>query len=130
MIQPPTFSLSRIIVFGHRVDALKSFYVNHFGFSVVEETPDQWIVLRAGAMELALHKVGPGYEPENGTDFRAESNTKLVFLISHDLPLFRKKLAENGVEIGEVKSFDGINSLFCDGEDPEGNVFQIEQKLA
>ncbi|MFZ6000295.1 MAG: VOC family protein, partial [Bacteroidota bacterium] len=60
---------------------------------------------------------------------RAESNTKLVFLISHDLPLFRRKLAENGVEIGEVKSFDGINSLFCDGEDPEGNVFQIEQKL-
>jgi catechol 2,3-dioxygenase-like lactoylglutathione lyase family enzyme len=123
------FSLGRIIIFGHLIEKLKSFYVNHFGFSVVEETKDRWIVLNAGQVEMAIHKVGPGYEPEDGKEFRVESNTKLVFYITDNLEGFRQRLADNGVVIGDVKSFEGINSLFCDGEDPEGNVFQIEQRL-
>jgi catechol 2,3-dioxygenase-like lactoylglutathione lyase family enzyme len=129
MGQQEKFSLGRIIIFGHLVDRLKNFYTDHFGFSVVEEIKDQWIVLNAGQVELAIHRIGPGYEPEDGKEFRVESNTKLVFYISGNLKDFRQRLIDNGVVIGEVKSFAGINSLFCDGEDPEGNVFQIEQKL-
>ncbi|HMV08855.1 MAG TPA: hypothetical protein PK325_08835 [Cyclobacteriaceae bacterium] len=125
-----TFTLTRIIVFGHRLDLLKSFYVNDFNFTVVEEIENQWLVLNAGHTELAFHKVGPGYEPPAGEKFVAESNTKLVFGISGDIYHFREKLAREGVDIGDVKKFDGINSLFCDGHDPEGNVFQLEQKLA
>jgi hypothetical protein len=79
-------------------------------------------------MEIALHKVGPGYESEPGT-FRAESNTKLIFKIDGDLPAFRQKLISDGVTVHEIKSFDGFPSLFCDGEDPEGNIFQLEQTL-
>jgi hypothetical protein len=129
MAQVPTFTLGRIILFGHRVDNLKSFYVDNFGFSIVEEIKDQWIVMKAGEVEIALHKIGQGYEPEDGKDFRVESNTKLVFYISGSLESFRQRLLTNGVQIGDIKSFQGINSLFCDGEDPEGNVFQIEQRL-
>lgn len=120
-------SLSRIILFGHQLGKLKSFYIDHFGFSVVEEIPDQWIVLKAGATELALHKVGMEYEPVNGQPFVAESNTKLVFTITDGIEAFGQRLAGQGIEIGPVRSFPGIPSLFCDGKDPEGNVFQIEQ---
>jgi predicted enzyme related to lactoylglutathione lyase len=123
------FYLTRIILFGHLVDRLKRFYVDYFGFSVVEEISDQWIVLNAGQVEIAIHKIGQGYEPEDGKPFRAESNTKLVFSINNNLEDFRQRLVNNGVVMGAVKSFEGINSLFCDGEDPEGNVFQIEQRL-
>ena len=123
------FSLSRIILFGHLVDKLKFFYVDHFGCTVVEEIKDQWIVLKVGQIEIALHKIGQGYLPEEGVEFRAESNTKIVFQTHEDLTPIRKKLVDDGVTIGEIKSFEGINSLFCDGEDPEGNIFQIEQKL-
>jgi hypothetical protein len=130
MTQPGHFSLGRIILFGYAVDQLKSFYVDHFGFSIVEEVMDQWIVLQAGQIELALHKIGQGYEPKEGEVFRVESNTKLVFYIKDNLTSFRQQLADQGVSIGDIKSFEGINSLFCDGEDPEGNVFQLEQKLA
>jgi predicted enzyme related to lactoylglutathione lyase len=129
MGQHEKFSLGRIIIFGHIVDRLKYFYTEHFGFSVVEEIKDQWIVLNAGQVELAIHRIGQGYEPEDGKEFKAESNTKLVFYISDNLEGFRQRLVDNGVVIGDVRSFEGINSLFCDGEDPEGNVFQIEQKL-
>jgi predicted enzyme related to lactoylglutathione lyase len=125
-----TFSLGRIILYGHLIDKLKSFYVDNFNFSVVEEIRDQWIILNAGHVELALHKIGSGYEPPSGEVFRAESNTKLVFYITGNLKTFRQQLVDAGVVIGEVKSFEGINSLFCDGEDPEGNVFQLEQRLS
>jgi hypothetical protein len=122
-------SLERIILFGHLIEKLKSFYVDNFNFKVKEEIKDQWIVLNAGSIELALHKIGAEYEPKDGKAFRVESNTKLVFLISEDLSGFRKRLISQGLIIGDIKSFEGINSLFCDGEDPEGNVFQIEQRI-
>lgn len=124
------FSLGRIIIFGHFIEKLKFFYVENFGFSVIEEIANQWIVLNAGQMELAIHKIGQGYEPNEGEEFRVENNIKLVFYINDNLENFRQRLIEKGVLIGDIKSFDGINSLFCDGEDPEGNVFQIEQKLS
>jgi hypothetical protein len=123
------FSLNRIIIFGNLVGELKDFYVENFGFTIIEEIKDQWIVLSAGQMEIAIHKIGQGYEPNDGEKFRANSNTKLVFSLNENLDLFRKQLVEKGVVVGDIKSFNGINSLFCDGEDPEGNVFQIEQKL-
>lgn len=130
MAQQREISLGRIIIFGHLVDKLKSFYVDNFNFSVVEEIKDQWIVLNAGQMELAIHKIGQGYEPEDGKEFRVESNTKLVFYLANNLEDFRQRLVDKGVVIGDIKKFDGINSLFVDGEDPEGNVFQIEQRLS
>lgn len=129
MGQQEKFCLGRIIIFGHLVHKLKSFYVDNFGFSVVEEFKDQWIVLNAGQVEIAIHKIGQGFEPEEGKEFRVDSNTKLVFYITDNIEGFRQRLVEAGVTIGNVKSFEGINSLFCDGEDPEGNIFQIEQRL-
>ncbi len=130
MAQQREISLGRIIIFGHLVDKLKSFYVDNFNFSVVEEIKDQWIVLNAGQMELAIHKIGQGYEPEDGKEFRAESNIKLIFYLANNLEGFRQRLVDKGVVIGDIKKFDGINSLFVDGEDPEGNVFQIEKRLS
>ncbi|PZR33699.1 MAG: hypothetical protein DI538_17645, partial [Azospira oryzae] len=129
MNQKETFSLGRIIIFGHLVDKLKTFYVDNFDFAVVEEIKDQWIVLNAGQIELALHKIGPGYVPEEGKEFRVESNSKFVFYISDNLVGFRQRLVDKGVVMGDIQSYQGIDSLFCDGEDPEGNVFQIEQRL-
>ncbi len=130
MNQKETFSLGRIIIFGHLVDKLKTFYVDNFDFAVVEEIKDQWIVLNAGQIELALHKIGPGYVPEEGKEFRVESNSKFVFYISDNLVGFRQRLVDKGVVMGDIQSYQGIDSLFCDGEDPEGNVFHIEQRIA
>ncbi|GAA3989167.1 hypothetical protein [Mucilaginibacter dorajii] len=120
-------ALYRIILFGQNITKLKDFYVENFGFSLVEETEDQWVVLKAGAMELAFHKIGEAYQTTE--EFKAVSNTKLVFKIGSDLAGLREQLIGNGVLLGEIKSFAGINALFCDGEDPEGNMFQLEQRL-
>lgn len=122
-------SLYRIILFGKDITRLKHFYTSNFGFVVAEEIVDEWVVLKTGEIEIALHKIGKEYI-NNQKDFSADNNIKLVFRISDDLHLFRKKLIENNVVIQEIKSFPGISSLFCDGQDCEGNVFQLEQKLS
>lgn len=118
-------AISRIIIFTRDVTLLKNFYTKNFGLAVVEETPNEWVVLNAGAIEIALHKIG---ESHIG-DTAKTTNTKLVFRLKGGVRLFRQKLIDNGVMIKEIKSFPGIPSIFCDGEDPDGNIFQLEDQL-
>ncbi len=122
--------LYRIILFGLQIDKLKFFYMDNFQLSVIEEVKDEWVVLKAGQFEIAFHKIGHSFMTEGAEKFTAETNTKLVFSIEENLEAFREKLIDNGVSMKEIKSFAGIDSLFCDGTDIEGNVFQLEQKLA
>jgi hypothetical protein len=59
-----------------------------------------------------------------------ESNTKLVFEIEENIYVMRELLLQKNVKMREVKQFDGSDYLLCDGEYPEGNVFQLQQKKA
>lgn len=122
-------SLTRIILFAYDVEKLKTFYTDNFQLTVIEEIKNEWVVLNAGTIEIALHKVGEAYVTKPGIKFRTESNIKLVFNVKTNLALLRQKLLSAGIAVKEIKSFEGINSLFCDGEDPEGNVFQLEERL-
>ncbi|WP_231427129.1 hypothetical protein [Pedobacter sp. Leaf250] len=120
--------LSRIILFGKNISALKVFYQSIFNLPLIEEIEDEWLVFNTGAIEIAFHRISESYR--NEISFKAESNTKLVFSIDEDIQIFREKLIEKSVKMMDVKSFDGFDFLFCDGEDIEGNIFQLSQKKA
>ncbi|MFC1225228.1 VOC family protein [Pedobacter sp. BG31] len=120
--------LSRIILFGNDISALKDFYQSIFNFSLIEEIENEWLVFNAGAIEIAFHRIGKSFR--NDDNFRAESNLKMVFSIEEDIEEVRKRLIERGAKMKDIKSFEGIDYLFCDGEDIEGNVFQLSQKKA
>lgn len=122
-------TLTRIILFAQDVSLLKNFYITHFKFELLQQIQNEWVVLKAGAIEMAFHKIGNDYETEEGKPFKAESNTKLVFEIKEDLTSLWQELINKGVALREIKSFPGFDYLLCDGEDPEGNVFQLAQKL-
>lgn len=116
----------RLIFFGLDLQLLKDFYTQHFGFKVIEEIPGEWVVLRSSGAEIALHKIGAAYiDPTE--PFRASSNTKMVFMIEENLTQLRQKLLDNQIDMREV--FEYNNYYYCDGEDPEGNVFQLMQKV-
>ncbi len=119
--------LSRIILFARDVNKLKSFYQDYFNLNLIEEIKDEWVVLNAGPVEIAFHKVGADFDKNKDLPFKAHSNTKLVFDVKEDLASFRDDLLGKGVFLKELKSFDGSHCLFCDGEDLEGNVFQLRQ---
>jgi len=119
-------TLDRIILFGNDIKGLKGFYQSIFKLVLIEEIENEWVVFKAGLIELALHRIGSEYY--NDSNFKAERNTKLVFTITKEMASFRAELIEKGVQMKEIKSFEGIDFLFCDGEDIEGNVFQLSQK--
>ena len=120
--------LNRIILFGSEINKLVKFYQDHFHFEVIEQDQDQWAVLRAGQIEIAFHKIGAHFI-ENNKPFKVDNNVKLVVEITGDLKKLRQELLDKNVQLNEIKSFEGINELLCDGQDPEGNKFQLRQQL-
>jgi predicted enzyme related to lactoylglutathione lyase len=52
-------SMTRLILYVRDVALLKSFYQTHFDLAVTEEIEGEWVVLKAGEIEIALHLPGP-----------------------------------------------------------------------
>ena len=134
--------ITRVILYVRNVDLLKNFYQTYFEIPVVEEIPGEWVVLKAGGGELALHLAGRQYrrdewsgatggEQEDIDDEHRHdgpaSNAKLVFTITSGLPELRETLLGSGVKMRNLKRYPGFAQLMCDGEDPEGNIFQLSQ---
>ncbi len=117
-------NLDTIIIFVQNVEKLRSFYINILKLDIVEETKSEWVLLKAGNCKIGLHKMGDLYI---NTD-KSNNNTKIVFEIDEDIEQLRKQLMEKAVLLKEIKTFDNYDYWLCDGEDPEGNVFQLKQK--
>src|SRR5262249_16381005 len=118
----------RIIIFCSDVTKLVRFYQDNFGLTVTGDPSKEWTVMNAGSIEIAFHKIAEQFLPITG-DFKVDTNVKLVFETDTDIHSFRGKLLGNKVDIKEVKQFAGADYVVCDGRDPEGNVFQLMQKI-
>ena len=82
-------------------------------------------MLKAGEIEIAFHRVGEPYRER--PKLPNTSNAKIVFSVESGLSELHEKLLNAGVRMRNLKRFDGFAQLLCDGEDPEGNVFQLSQ---
>ena len=120
--------LDCIIIFGQNIDRLKRFYIDILKLSLVEEIISEWVLLDAGNCRIGLHKVGKAFRQEKAPDFKVSNNTKLIFMVDEDIVELRNSLLHQNVTIREIKTFDNYDFWICDGEDPEGNVFQLKQK--
>ena len=120
--------LTSIIIFVQNIEVLKDFYVSILALEIVEEYGNNWLLLKAGDCQIGLHKIGEQYLEENQEAFKFDNNTKIVFEVDEDLFALREQLIAQEVTLGEVKTFDNYDFYLCDGEDPEGNVFQLKQK--
>jgi len=117
--------LNRIILYVQDVERLAAFYRDTFGLRVIEAIEGEWAVLDAGPCEIALHRIGKPWRVENTADWKVESNAKLVLAVDRPLAELRAELIAKGVAMREIKSYPGLTGELCDGEDPEGNVFQL-----
>ena len=123
-------SLDTIILYVHNVENLKSFYSQTFGFSIIDEYGSLWALLEAGQGKIGLHKIGEQYLDKNKGSFKFNNNTKIVFEIHEDIAQVRTHLISQNIAMRDIKTFDDYDFWLCDGEDPEGNVFQLKQKKA
>jgi catechol 2,3-dioxygenase-like lactoylglutathione lyase family enzyme len=122
-----TISLARIIFYVQDVGRLTRFYKDILGLPLVQEIKDEWAVFRAGSCELALHRVGRQYRVADAASWKVETNVKLVLVAARPIGELRAELISKGVRMREIKSYPGFPGPLCDGEDPEGNVFQLQQ---
>lgn len=121
-------NLESIIVFVQNIDNLKKFYVDVLDLEIVEETQSQWLLLKAGNCNIGLHKIGNEYLDETQEAFKFDNNTKIVFETEEDIHKLRQVLLSKNVKLKEVMFWENYPYLLCDGEDPEGNIFQLKQK--
>ena len=122
----PKLQLSSIILFCFNIQKMKVFYEDILGFEILETSGDNWIVLDSGPFRLCLHQIGQEYLTE-GDDTQAEDTvTKFVLTTDDNLHDLRTYLLNNGVRMKEVMTWKGYDYAFCDGQDPEGNVFQLK----
>lgn len=122
--------LRRIIIFCQDAAKLAAFYQEHFGLKAVGPVDKNWTVLKAGSTEIAFHISNSSYLQPGAQKFKgANSNVKFVLEIQEDLDEFRQQLVAKKVKMKAITRVPGLPYIWCDGKDPEGNVFQIMQTL-
>jgi len=121
-------NLDTVILYVKNVDRLKSFYTNILKFEVIEEYQSVWALLKAGNGKIGLHKIGDQYLAKIVDGYKFDNNVKIVFEIDQDITDVRQRLLNQNVFMKEIKTFDDYNYWLCDGEDPEGNVFQLKRR--
>ena len=121
-------NLESIIIFVKNIEQLKCFYTDILKFEIVEDSIAGWLLLQAGSCKIGLHQISDEYLNAFETTSENNNNIKLVFETNEDIQKIRAKLLSENVLMKEIKTFENYDFWLCDGEDPEGNVFQIKQK--
>ena len=112
--------LAQAILFVDDVEGMRDFYVDRFELRVIHQEPG-FIRLESGGAVLALHAIrrpdgAPPPAPRTG------GAIKLCFRVD-DIEQERARLVAAGVLMREIHRYSDV--AFCDGVDPEGNVFQL-----
>jgi catechol 2,3-dioxygenase-like lactoylglutathione lyase family enzyme len=113
--------MSQVILFVDDVPRMQAFYEHVLHLPVITAEPG-WVRLDAAPTVLALHAIKPGPALPDPPPARVDSNIKLCFRVN-DIDRERAALVAAGVRMREVHHYQGV--AFCDGIDPEGNIFQI-----
>ena len=119
--------LKRVILFVQNMEMQTQFYRDVLGLSEVVNPDDaaQFVEFEAGGCRLALHS--------DGAPNKAKRSPKLVFYVQ-DVAAARAWLVSRGAKLGKVKETkvdlaDGSRLQLCDGKDPEGNPFQLSNRI-
>jgi hypothetical protein len=110
--------LSRVIIFTDDVIRLADFYASCFELDGVGESSPDWTELRAGSCNIAFHKISEHGQNRDGW-------IKIVFG-SRDVAADKSRLEDLGVKMSDIVRFGEIQ--LSDGQDPDGNWFQISSR--
>jgi len=113
--------MAQIILFVEDVARMQAFYERMLGLPVITAEPG-WVQLDASGTVLALHAIKPGPPLPDPPPERLDSYIKVCFHVD-DIDGERAAMIAAGVRMRDVHRYQGV--AFCDGIDPEGNVFQI-----
>ena len=113
--------LAQALLFVKDMSRMRRFYEGVLGLATLSVDPG-FVRLDAGGCVLALHTLPDEPDVSEPPIPREDSWIKLGFHVE-DVAATRATLVAAGVTMREVHTWQSIS--FCDGVDPEGNVFQI-----
>lgn len=125
----PSAQLESIILFVKNVPLLSEFYTDLLNCTITERSGDDWQLLDTGGAHLGLHRIGGQYFDTDSVPPSYYQNTKLVFLCEEPLDTIRQRLLEKNASMRDIQHYPQWGYSVCDGEDPEGNIFQLKKKL-
>jgi predicted enzyme related to lactoylglutathione lyase len=115
--------LAQAVLFVADTARMMDFYTEAFGLTLLDGDPaDGFVRLDAGGVALALHALRNEPRAELAPPPREDSYIKLAFHVD-DIEAVRDQVAAKGAVMRDIHRFGDV--AFCDGIDPEGNVFQI-----
>lgn len=118
--------ISRIILFVDDIGKMSEFYRGVFGLDELPGSSIDFVCFGAGGCQICLHSIPVEYRSkDNEYPRREDTYVKFVFY-SDNVEADRSYLVERGVRMKDIVRFGSIE--FCDGADPEGNVFQISSR--
>jgi catechol 2,3-dioxygenase-like lactoylglutathione lyase family enzyme len=109
-------AIKRVIIFTSAMPRMTKFYRDVLGLKQKTDDPG-WKEFEAGGCDVALH---------NGTAEVGRRPPKIVFF-SDNVASTRDLLLKRGAKLGKIKSKAGLD--LCEGSDPDGNPFQISNRL-
>jgi catechol 2,3-dioxygenase-like lactoylglutathione lyase family enzyme len=118
--------ISRIILFVADVDSMTRFYRDAIGLAVVDDSDPGFVVLGGGGCDLALHRIPVEIVGEGSPERPRENSYVKIAFQSDDVAADRVRLIGRGTLMRELHRYGTVE--FCDGIDPEGNVFQISSR--
>jgi hypothetical protein len=107
------------MLFVQDVAGVAGFYRDKLGLHPLGEITPEWVEMKTGSCTIALHRVAKPLRE------RGKPSAKIVFGVK-DVQAAKSLLESRGVNMGKINSFSDIQ--ICDGEDPEGNLFQISSR--
>lgn len=120
-------TISRIILFVADIDSMTRFYSDAIGLAVVDDSDPGFVVLGGSGCDLALHRIPVEIVGEGSRELpRQDSHAKIAFR-SDDVAADRLRLIGQRVPMREMHRYGTVE--FCDGIDPEGNIFQISSRV-
>ena len=119
--------LARVILFAANLDTMVAFYRDLIGLPVASAEPG-FVCLDGGGASLALHAIGKGRAvvPKKPAPARKDAVAKIVFLTT-DPDAAMNELEAHGVR--PLRRMTSGKLILRDGLDPEGNVFQISNRV-
>ncbi len=119
--------LRRAIIFVKDIEIMTTFYRDALGLTpIIDTSSEGWLEFDAGGASLALHAIpepiAKDIEITNPPAAREDSLIKLVFEVP-DIEVARVHVINHGAVMSEPSGRG-----YCNGRDPEGNVFQIVRR--
>ncbi len=116
-------TMSRVTLVVQNMMAVTEFYRDVLQLKPIfdlDVQPPQWIEFNTGPCRLAL-------QVASRTDGVPSTYSRIVFYVD-DIFNARQELLDRGAPMGEVE--DDGRFQYCEGQDPEGNTFQISNRPA